>query len=243
MWLVCRGPGFCECEVVADEGWTSMTVKVAWGTRSRLEAVVARHRALRRELGRDARWSVAGLSRREADAVRARWRAEVARLREEGRLLDTVDSFALYGVRHELVVRRWLREWPDAGGGTGVGQMGRWGGGGGGRLGGGGRGVGNWGGGPGARDGGYPEAVSFRLPVGVAGQVWAGCWSVSGGAVSALRDWRDRHPGVVVSRAGREGGAREALAEYERLADQVVTVGDVLRAGLEWGLGRHGAEF
>lgn len=191
-----------------------MTVKVPWGTRSRLEKVVARHRVLRRELAGDARWSVAGLSRREANIVRARRRTELAQLREAGRLLDTVDSFALYGVRHELAARQWLREWPDAGGW--VGQMGRW---------------------PGARDGGYPEAVSFRLPVVVARQVRAGCWSVSGGAVSALRNWRDRHPGVVVSRGGQE-----ALAEYGRLVDQIVTVGDVLRAALELGLCQQGHE-
>lgn len=196
-----------------------MTVKVPRGTRSRLEAVVARHRARRRELMRDARWSVAGLPRREAEAVRAGRRAEVARLREGGWLLDTVDSLALYGVRHELAVRQWLREWPDVE--DGAGQMGRW---------------------PGARDGGYPEAVSFRLPVVTARQVSAGCWSVSSGAVAALRDWRDRHPGVVVSRAGRDRGAQERLAEYERLADQVVTVGDFLRAGLEWGICQQEAD-
>ncbi len=113
-------------------------------------------------------------------------------------LLDTVDAFALYGVRHELAVRRWVREWPDVESGAGL--MGRW---------------------PGARDGGYPEAVSFRLPTGVARQVWAGCWSVSGAAVASLRDWRDRYPGIVVSRSGRERGAQEALAEYEQLADQI----------------------
>lgn len=178
-----------------------------------MTSVVARHRVARRQLTSGAGWSVAGLPRREVDAVRARRRAEVARLREGGRLLDTVDAFALYGVRHELAVRRWVREWPDVESGAGL--MGRW---------------------PGAREGGYPEAVSFRLPTGVARQVWAGCWSVSGAAVSSLRDWRDRYPGIVVSRSGRERGAQEALAEYEQLADQIVTVGDVLRAGLEWGL-------
>jgi hypothetical protein len=213
------GLGCCMCGDVADEGLTPMTVKVPRGTTSRLQTVVARHRARRRELTSDARWSVAGLTWREAEAVRVRRRAEVARLREGGWLLDTVDSFALYGVRHELTVRQWLREWPDAD--DGAGQMGRW---------------------PGARDGGYPEAVSFRLPVGVARQVAAGCWSVSGAAVAALRDWRDRHPGIVVSRAGRDRGALEALAEYGRLADQVITVGDVLRAGLEWALCQQGAE-
>ncbi|MCU8593782.1 hypothetical protein NG816_24230, partial [Streptomyces sp. A13(2022)] len=82
-----------------------MTVKVPWGTRSRLRSVVARHRVARRQLTSGAGWSVADLPRREADAVRARRRAEVARLREGGRLLDTVDAFALYGVRHELAVR------------------------------------------------------------------------------------------------------------------------------------------
>ncbi|MGW1728392.1 hypothetical protein ACWCQK_36585 [Streptomyces sp. NPDC002306] len=33
-----------------------MTVKVALGTRSRLKGVVTRHRAVRRELARDAAW-------------------------------------------------------------------------------------------------------------------------------------------------------------------------------------------
>ncbi|MFE5589181.1 hypothetical protein [Streptomyces sp. NPDC056549] len=198
---------------MGDEGLVSMTVKVVSGTRSRLETVVAHHRAVRLGLARDARWAVGGLNRRKADAVRARWRAEVVKLRAQGQLLDTVDSFVLHAVCHELGVREWSLEWSPAQGG-----MGRW---------------------PGARDGGYPEALSFRLPVKVARQVRVGCWSVSAEAVGALRDWRDRYPGVVTTRAGRDSEAVEALAEYERWANQVVTVGNFLRAALEWGLTRQ----
>ncbi|WND32795.1 hypothetical protein RI578_42625 (plasmid) [Streptomyces sp. BB1-1-1] len=189
-----------------------MTVKVALGTRVELREVVERHRELRRALAGSARWDVRGLSRSEAAVVRAGWRREVARLRDAGEVLDTVDALAVFGVRREVEVRGWCRVWPEAG--EEFAGMGRW---------------------PGARDGGYPEAVSFRLPAGLAWQVRAGCWSVSAEAVAALRDWRDRYPGIVRRRP--EPGGEVALAEYERLADQIVTVGDVLRAGLRRVLG------
>ncbi|MFH8804940.1 hypothetical protein ACH4F6_36190 [Streptomyces sp. NPDC017936] len=203
---------FWEAVVVSDEGTTLMTVKVALGTRVRVREVVERYRKVRRALTGSAEWDVAGLSRGEAAVVRAELRAEVVRLREAGELLDTVDAIAAYGVRREVEARGWRRVWPDEG--HEVAGVGRW---------------------PGARDGGYPEAVSFRLPAGLAWQVRAGCWSVSAEAVAGLRDWRDRYPGVVRRRPER--GGEVALAEYERLADQIVTVGDVLRAGLRWGLG------
>jgi hypothetical protein len=203
---------FWEAVVVSGEGTTLMTVKVALGTRVRLREVVERHCEVRRALASGARWDAAGLSRGEAAVVRAELRAEVARLRDAGELLDTVDAIAVYGVRREVAARGWCRVWPDVG--HEVAGVGRW---------------------PGTRDGGYPEAVSFRLPAGLAWQVRAGCWSVSAEAVAGLRDWRDRYPGVVRRRPER--GGEVALAEYERLADQVVTVGDVLRAGLRRGLG------
>jgi hypothetical protein len=198
--------------LVSGEGAALMTVKVAFGTRVRLHEVVRSNRALRQRLAGDSRWNVGGLSRGEAAVVRAAWRREVAHLRDGGGLLDTVDAIAVYGVRREVEERGWCRVWPAAG--EEVAGVGRW---------------------PGARDGGYPEAVSFRLPAGLAWQVRAGCWSVSAEAVAALREWRDRHPGVVRRRPER--GSEAVLAEYERLADQIVTVGDVLRAGLMRGLG------
>ncbi|BFO23136.1 hypothetical protein SHKM778_95240 (plasmid) [Streptomyces sp. KM77-8] len=91
--------------MVSGEGTTLMTVKVALGTRVELREVVERHRELRRALAGSAQWDVRGLSRSETAVVRAGWRREVARLRDAGEVLDTVDALAVFGVRREVEVR------------------------------------------------------------------------------------------------------------------------------------------
>ncbi|MGA4844668.1 hypothetical protein ACOBQU_40425, partial [Streptomyces sp. G45] len=55
-------------------------------------------------------------------------------------------------------------------------------------------------------------------------------------SIEALRDWRDRNPGMVPPRPFMEPSDEEVLKEYVRLARGVTTVGDVWRGGLERGI-------
>ncbi|MGW4803102.1 hypothetical protein [Kitasatospora sp. NPDC004272] len=187
-------------------GTAAVTAKVPFGTRVLLKAELEWQREHRKELAADERWSVKGLSRRDAAAMRAAWRTELARLREEGELLDSVDRLAVLGIREELRARGWERRWPTVP--EEALDPGRW---------------------PGSRGGAYPEAVPLRLSAPLARQVRGACWHTSAKAIGALRDWRDANPGIVPGRSGE-------LEEYERLAAQVTTVGDVWRGGLRRGL-------
>ncbi|SDI46784.1 hypothetical protein SAMN05421505_1556 [Sinosporangium album] len=77
---------------------------------------------------------------------------------------------------------------------------------------------------PGSRDAGYPEVIPIRLPVSLAERVQSACAHVSAPAITALRAWRDANPGKIHDST--------AQAEYDRLAAEVVTPGDVLRAAV-----------
>ncbi|BBG20746.1 hypothetical protein RVR_P21 (plasmid) [Actinacidiphila reveromycinica] len=188
----------------------AVTVKSPFGTRDRVKAAVAEQRAVRLAFASDVRWATAELSRREAAAVRGQRRAALAELRAAGQLLDSVDRLAVAGTRHEMRERRWNIDWPPVP--AEALDIGRW---------------------PGSRDGGYPESIPLRLPLDLAEQVRAACWHTSADAIGRLRDWRDRYPDAI---PGRDVGPTDALAEYERLAQQVTTVGVVYRAGLELGI-------
>lgn len=74
---------------------------------------------------------------------------------------------------------------------------------------------------------GYPGTVYARVPAELVRRTVAGCWSVSAEPIRALLEWRDAHPALTSRRV-----EPEAWAEYDRLADQVVTPGDVYRAAL-----------
>ncbi|MEV6680728.1 hypothetical protein AB0N09_28260 [Streptomyces erythrochromogenes] len=152
--------------------------------------------------------------------MRAAWRGEVQRLRASGELLDVRDALVTYGVREELRVRGWDRQWDPAP--EEAWDQGRW---------------------PGSRDsgpGGYPERLSARLDANLVAQAVAACWWTSLPAITALRAWRDANPGLTPRRyvLDEKGLARLVgpLAEYEMLARQVTTTGAIWRAGVTRGL-------
>ncbi|MFF4741318.1 hypothetical protein ACFY2W_36355 [Streptomyces sp. NPDC001262] len=196
-------------------GKKAVTAKVSLATRERLTEEIKAQKKYRTELAGDERWSVSGLSRQEAAAVRAAWRRELARLRQAGELLDTIDVLAIHGIELELRARGWWdRRWPAVP--EEAMDPGRW---------------------PGSRDGGYPKSVPLRLPQPLARRVYAACWHTSVKSIEALRAWRDRNPGVVPPRYLPSLEDLEGpLEEYARLAGQVTTVGDVWRGGLERGI-------
>lgn len=189
--------------------------KVSFELRASLDRVLKEQKAYRRELAGDERWSVRGLSRQDAAGVRAAWRREQERLRKAGELLDTIDVLAIHGIELELRERGWWdRRWPAVP--EEAMDPGRW---------------------PGSRDKGLPKQVPLRLPQPLARKVYAACWHSSYKSIVALRHWRDLNPGIVPGRRRREPGDPEIeLEEYERLAAQVTTVGDVYRAGLLKGI-------
>ncbi|MER5809930.1 hypothetical protein ABT143_17375 [Streptomyces sp. NPDC002033] len=190
--------------------------KVSLELRAALDSELAEQRVYRLKLQGDERWNVQGLRRQEAAEVRAAWRREHERLRKAGELLDTVDVLAAHGIELELRDRGWWdRRWPAVP--DEAMDPGRW---------------------PGSRDGGYPKQVPLRLPQPLARKTYAACWHSSCKAIVELRKWRDQHPGIVPSRVrSRPGAQQTALEEYERLAAQVTTVGDVYRGGLLRGIG------
>ncbi|ORT54223.1 hypothetical protein [Streptomyces sp. CB03238] len=200
-------------------GKQPVTAKVSLLTRERLTEEIAAQKERRVVLAGDERWSVAGLSRREAAQVRAAWRRELARLRQAGELLDTIDVLAIHGIELELRARGWWdRRWPAVP--DEAMDPGRW---------------------PGSRDGGYPKGVPLRLPQPLARKVYAACWHTSAKSIAALRDWRDQNPGIVPPRwlVTEDWTTRELagpLREYVELAWQVTTVGDVWRGGLWRGI-------
>lgn len=196
-------------------GKQPVTAKVRIETRERLTAELEQQRLYRSELAADPRWRLRGLNRQEAATVRVAWRREQARLRQAGELLDTIDVLAAHGIELELRARGWWdRRWPAVP--EEAMDPGRW---------------------PGSRDGGYPKGVPLRLPQPLARKVYAACWHTSAKSIAELRDWRDRHPGIVPPRwLTSPDGVKGPLAEYARLAQKVTTVGDVWRGGLERGI-------
>ncbi|MFJ8677299.1 hypothetical protein [Streptomyces sp. NPDC093589] len=196
-------------------------IAVDEGVRQRVaDAVEAQQERAARLSAAGDRWRTRGLTRAEAAERRAAWRSEVRRLRVAGELLDVRDALVAYGVREELRVRGWDREWDPAP--EEAWDQGRW---------------------PGSRDsgpGGFPERISARLDAGLAARAVAACWWTSWPAIQALREWRDAFPGITPPRyrvveEGR-GQLVGPLAQYERLAAGVTTTGTIWRAGVLRGL-------
>ncbi|WP_150255256.1 hypothetical protein [Nocardiopsis deserti] len=141
----------------------------------------------------------------ELRARKAQRRALVASWRARGRLLDTNDLLVNVAVRAELVARGWDRPWPDPG--PDAPAPARW---------------------PGARSSGYPVAVVVLLDAALVRRVRAACWAHSAPAIAAIREWREAHPTLT-----HRWQSPELWAEYDALADQVVTPAAVYRAGLD----------
>ncbi|MET9779300.1 hypothetical protein ABZ023_34515 [Streptomyces sp. NPDC006367] len=158
------------------------------------------------------------MTREEKAEVRNRWRLEVLRLRGAAELLDTVDTLAACGIEQELEERGWSRTWPAIPSEARA-LGGRW---------------------PGSRNGGFPESIPLRLPSGLADQVLAACWHTSVTSIRKIRQWREKYPGLVPPAAAPDPEALSALpdplAEYERLAANVTTVGAVYRSGIKRGI-------
>jgi hypothetical protein len=163
-------------------------------------------------------WQTRGLSREGAAAVRDRWRLEVHRLRGSAELLDTIDTLAACGIGLDLEERGWSRDWPAVPSEARA-LGGRW---------------------PGSRTGGFKESIPLRLPSDLAERVLAACWHTSVKSIRKIRKWRDTYPGLVPPAAAPSAEELstlpDPLAEYERLAAQVTTVGDIYRSGIERGI-------
>jgi hypothetical protein len=190
-----------------------VTARLPYGTRVRIRQLLSDEKCRYRELTDDERWELAGLTPREAAAVRATRRRELSRARERGELLDSVDRLATLGVRRELQARGWDHSWPDCPEEA--------------------RGPGRW---PGSSDGGFPEKLSLRLPVDLVYQVRAACWHTSADAIAALLDWRDRYPRGVPRRHQAPAGQESALETYRLLAARVTTTGEIWRGGIQRGI-------
>jgi hypothetical protein len=189
------------------------TAWVEFGTRERMTSALDREKSRRIMLSSEQRWRIQGLSRDQALEVRQRWREHVDQLREAGKLLDVVDVLAAYGIRRELTRRGWNHDWPEVPVEARISN--RW---------------------PGSHDGGYPESIPLRLPGDLADRVLSACWHTSSEAIRGIREW-SAELGIPVPRRPPSTVGEDALAEYERLAAQVTTVGDIYRAGLKHGIG------
>ncbi|MDQ1041791.1 hypothetical protein [Streptomyces sp. V4I2] len=179
--------------------------------------------------------SLRGRALREA---RQRVRTERARLRESGRLAGTRDLVVLRGVRPEMRSRGLDSNWNPVPAHA-VSAAGRP------------VGTGN------GREGFDQEGrtllkgrVTVKLPDDVAERLVRGCYWVSAPAVEALCAWADRWgdgPMGKLKDAARNGAPAElammaaafaerapaeALREREKLREQIVTTGDVLRAAI-----------
>jgi hypothetical protein len=190
-----------------------VTARVPFGTKEALKALKPLYKAEQRRarlLASTEPWDARGLTGREATERRTAWYAHRAELREDGQLLDSLDAVVMLEVRAELRARGWDHDWPPLPAEALI--PGRW---------------------PGSRDGGYPEKLPVRLPAGLVLRVRSACWHTSAEAIGQLRDWRDRWPDALPTRAFREHHEDQALTEYEELAAKVTTTGEVWRSAIE----------
>ncbi|RSM93780.1 hypothetical protein DMB42_52120 [Nonomuraea sp. WAC 01424] len=187
---------------------TPVRVHLAFGTLGRLQTVIkaekARGRAFLVALRSQLGADAPERSAAERAAARARARARLAELRRDGELTDTRDVLVTHALRAELAARGWDHDWPPPPADA--------------------PGAGRW---PGSIARSWPESLTVRLPADLAAQLQRACAHVSAPAVAAVRVWRDAHPGIITPRTD------PALwEEYQRLAADVITPGDVLRAAV-----------
>lgn len=201
---------------MTEAGTITVTARVAFGTKDVLKAFKPLFKAEReraRKLARSPQWDAAGLPGREAAAKRAQWAMHKEHLRERGELVDTLDVLVTGGVRAKLAERGWDHAWPALP--TQALIPGRW---------------------PGSRDGGWPEKLTVRLPSVLVTTTLSACWHTSAEAIGKLRDWRDRYPDALPTRPFRSETEDKALAEYDQLAAQVTTAGEIWRAAVTRGI-------
>ncbi|MFE3603439.1 hypothetical protein [Streptomyces sp. NPDC059142] len=178
---------------------------------------------------------VPGTSRRAAAAVRREIRAQVAQRRRTGEFGGTRDDIVTRAVRQELRARGLDRKWPKPPEGAldGPGRP--------------------WGTPPSAPmgEGGYTHRVSVNLPLALGETVRRAAYWTSKAAVEGLQEWADRwgdgidvaireaeRDGVppelaLMSAAGRPSAPQSALEIRDRLRQQILTTGDLLRAAVD----------
>jgi hypothetical protein len=186
---------------------TPVTVHLLLGTTDRIKLVTTRGKAQRRKLSGRPRWKKRRTASASAEraALRAAWTVHLDKLRRGGKILDTVPAIAELGARRLLAVRGWDHDrWPAVPREMQV--QGRW---------------------PGSTRAGTGEQINLRVDAALVARVRAACWGTSRDAIAELYLWRDAHPGPLALQDD------EAMAEYERLAEQVVTPGDFWRDALE----------
>ncbi len=200
-------------EPIPDSAVLLVTARVPFGTKAQLKTLKPLFKAEQRwarVLSLSEPWDVRGLSGREAAERRTAWYAHRAELREDGQLLDCLGAVVMRELRAEVRARGWNRDWPPLP--AEALRLGRW---------------------PGSRDGGYPENIPVRLPAGLVLRVRCACWHTSAEAIGQLRDWRDRWPDAQSTKAFRGNHENQALAEFEELAAQVITTGEIWRSAFQ----------
>jgi hypothetical protein len=178
---------------------------------------------------------IPGMSRRAAAVVRRDVRAQVARMRRSGEFGGTRDDIVARAVREELRARGLDRKWPKPPEGE-TDAPGR-----------------PWGTPPSQPmgEGGYTHRVSVNLPFSLGDTVRRAAYWTSKAAVEALQEWADRwgdgvdvamreaeRDGIpaelaLAAAAGNLSAPQSALEIRDRLRQQVLTTGDLIRAAVE----------
>lgn len=175
-----------------------------------------------------------GMPRRAAAAVRRDIRVEAARMRRTGEFGGTRDDIVTRAVREELQTRGLDREWPEPPEGELEAPGRRWGT-------------------PPSQPmggGGYTHRLSVNLPHSLGDTVRRAAYWTSKDAVEALQDWADRwgdgidvalseaeRDGIptelaLLTAAGRPSAPQSALEIRDRLRQQILTTGDLIRAAV-----------
>lgn len=205
------------------------------------------------ELNREREWIaerrrellVPGMPRRVAAGLRREIRAEVAARRRSGEFAGTRDDMVARAIREELRARGLDREWPEPPEGE-VDAPGR-----------------RWGTPPSQPlgEGGYKARLTVKLPHTLGETVRRAAYWTSKPAVEALQTWADRwgdgievamrkaeRNGIpaelaLLAAAGRPSAPQSALEIRDQLRQQVLTTGELLRAGVDRATGRDQPEL
>jgi hypothetical protein len=181
-----------------------VTIQAFFGTEDRIRRVTRVGKALRRELRHSEPWAER-LSRQAPPTVRAKWRLKFAEHVSELRADgELLDTVPAIVT---LGARRLLaaRGWDHAWPEAGEAKLqGRW---------------------MGSVSIGVPERIVCNVDPGLFEQVHGACWHTSLPATEALYSFRRANPGVLMD--------PDVIAEYNELAADVITPGDVWRDGLD----------